>query len=92
MAQGRSARILTNKSQAQTDRLVKLVIAVTPRRDGGYHKNEKEVVMPKCIHQCGHYHGCDGCWYISCSVFDKDKPSEECNEHCEHYETDGGNE
>lgn len=43
--------------------------------------------MSKCIHQCDHFKGCDGCWYITCSVFDKDKPSEECGEDCDGYQT-----
>lgn len=43
--------------------------------------------MSKCIHQCDHFKGCDGCWYITCSVFDCDKPSEECNEDCTEFET-----
>ena len=43
----------------------------------------------KCIHRCGHYHGADGNWYISCSACDCDKPSDECNEDCTDYETEG---
>lgn len=41
-----------------------------------------------CAHICKHHRGCDGQWYIQCSVFDCDKPSEECNEDCCEY-TDG---
>lgn len=44
--------------------------------------------MNKCIHYCGKYHGCDGCWYCQCSAFDKDIESEYCNEDCIEFETD----
>ena len=44
--------------------------------------------MNKCIHYCGKYHGCDGCWYCECSAFDKDIESEYCNEYCSEFEPD----
>lgn len=44
--------------------------------------------MSKCIHMCDHFRGCDGNWYVSCSVIDGDKPSEECNEDCCDHETE----
>lgn len=40
-----------------------------------------------CAHICKHYRGCDRQWYIQCSVFDCDKPSDECGEDCCEYDS-----
>jgi len=45
--------------------------------------------MGKCAHVCNHYKGCDGVWYIDCSVFDKSVPSECCGEDCCEYDEEG---
>ena len=53
-----------------------------------FKQTERETEMNKCIHYCGKYHGCDGCWYCKCSAFDKGIESEYCNEDCIEFETD----
>lgn len=44
--------------------------------------------MNKCIHYCGEYQWCDGCWYCECSAFDKGIEREYCNEYCGEFETE----